>query len=133
MLLQFATRQGEDVSYRMIEVKLRHLGSGLPGHGADGPDDVCRTMACPDGPFRRLLRFIEIGRIFCKPPQACIRICHDGHEGLVHFVGDRCREFAHRRQPCDAREIRLRVAQRLLSPNALDVLGTQASLLLSSA
>ncbi len=34
-------------------------------------------------------------------------------------MSNRCRELAHRRQPCHACEIRLRVAQRLLPPLAL--------------
>jgi len=82
-------------------------------------------VAGTDDPFRGLLRLVEIQRIFLESPQAHIRIGHDRHQGLVHLVGDRCRELAHRRQSRDAREIRLRVSQRLLLPNLLGVLRAQ--------
>jgi hypothetical protein len=114
--LQFAAR------YRRVDVKPRHLRGRLSGQGADDPDNFSRTVAGIESPFCGLSDLIEIRRILRKPSQARIGVGHDGHQRLVHLVSDRSGEFAHRRQPRHACEIRLGVLESLLCANSLGVL-----------
>ena len=119
MSVQLATRQDEDFPNRVIDVELRDLGLGLPGQGADAPDDVARAVAVPDDAFRGLSRLVEIRSVIRKPAQTGMAVGDHGGERLIDLVSDRCRELAHRRQPCHPCKIRLRVAQRFLAPLAL--------------
>lgn len=58
--------------------------------------------------------FLKIGRGGGEPFAAGVRVCDDGGEGLVEFVGNRCSHFCKRESAREAREIVLRANKALL-------------------
>ena len=119
MSVQFAAHQDEYIANPIIDVELGYLRLGFSSQATDASEDGCGTMAVADDAFGGLTRFVKIRVDIFEPARACFRIGHDCHERLVHFMGDRRREFAHRRQPRRARKLRLHCAQRLLCAFAI--------------
>src|SRR5258705_12968704 len=77
---------------------------------ADPPDDLARSITILYDTSERLAHLAEIRWFRAHPAQGGLRVCDCRWDRLVHFMGDRGRQLAHRRDAVGVRQRHLRLA-----------------------
>ena len=116
---QRADCQREHLADGVVDIECDVFGLAMPEKRPDAPDHLARAVALLDDALERGPGLVEIGRGVREPTERGIAVGDHGGERLIDLVGDRCREFAHRRQPRHAREFRLRLVHRRSGAHAL--------------
>ena len=117
--LQLAAGERQHFPDGVVDVELREFGPGFLGERPQAADHLAGARSIPHNARERVPRFLEIGLVPVQPAQTSLAIGHDAAQGLIDLMGDGGHQLAHRRQPRDAGEFRLRVSQRLLGVSAL--------------
>src|SRR6202162_5540260 len=112
---QLTLHQRDGLPHDVIDVERHLLKAGLVRERPDAPDHLTRPIAVVDNPFQRSARCVRVGSSAAEPAQTGLGVGDDTGERLVHFMGDRCRQFA---QGCYARyvcELHLSIAEALFA------------------
>src|SRR5271166_403924 len=112
--------QGDNLGDDLIEVERRRLWGGLSRERTDTFDHLSRPLAIPGNSLSGATCFVQVGRLAVEPAKASLGVADNCGERLVHFMGDRCAQFAKGRRARGMGEVCLRLAKFLLDPLALE-------------
>src|SRR5206468_10220732 len=118
--LHFAARQGDDFTYRFVDVEPVLPRGNFLDESANPGDDFAGSMAVCDDTRGRLPRFFQLLRV--KPTQAGTGVIDHCGERLVDFMGDGGSQLAQSCHPRDVGQLRLCMVQRIFGSFALDKL-----------
>src|SRR5258708_22996089 len=118
---QLTPHQRDGLPHDVIGVERHLLKAGLVRERPAAPYHLACPIAVVDNPFHRAARCVHVGSSAAEPAQTGLGVGDDGGERLVHFVGDRGRQFAqgyYARYVC---ELHLRFAKRLFGVIRADI------------
>jgi hypothetical protein len=111
---QLTLYQRDGLPHDVIDVERYLLEASLGRERPDPPDHLACPIAVGDNPFHRAARRVHVGSSAAEPAQTGLGVGDDGGERLVHFMGDRGHQLAHRRDAVGVREFQLRLTVSLL-------------------
>src|ERR1700722_3310468 len=107
--------QRDNLSDNVIDIERYLLDVSLVRERPDAPDHLTSPIAVVYYPFHRAARCVQFGSFAVEPAQTGLRVGDDAGERLVHFMGDRGRQFAQRRHARYACELHLCIEEALFA------------------